>query len=123
VVLGTQRRAVVDRTIREVCEYRDWVLHALNVRSNHVHIVVSAACRPEYAMTSFKSWSTRRLREARLIAPGIKIWSRHGSTRYLWSDDALVAACLYTEEDQGEDLALHEPLPDGRGTDQTRHDP
>jgi len=113
VTLDEQRRAVVDRTIREVCEHRGWDLHACNVRSNHVHVVVTAACPPEKAMNAFKSWSTRRLREAHLLGPHTKPWSRHGSTRYLWNQDALEAACVYTEEGQGEDLALHEPLPDG----------
>jgi len=108
VTLDEPQRAVVDRTIREVCEHRDWDLHACNVPSNHVHVVVSATCPPEKLMNAFKSWSTRRLREAQLLGQKIKPWSRHGSTRYLWNRAALEAACLYTEEGQGEDSALQE---------------
>lgn len=60
-------------------------------------------------MNALKSWSTRRLREAQLLGPDTKPWSRHGSTRYLWNQDALEGACHYTEEDQGEVLALQVP--------------
>jgi REP element-mobilizing transposase RayT len=109
VILGPPHRVVVDRTIDEVCKYRGWELHACNVRSNHVHLVASAQCAPEEVMKTLKAWSTRRLREAGLIEPHIKPWSRHGSTRYLWNLAALEAACLYSAEGQGEDSALHEP--------------
>lgn len=112
VALGEPCRVVVDRTIHEVCQHRDWELHACNVRSNHVHLVVSAQCSPEKVMNTLKSWSTRRLREGNLIGPNIKPWSRHGSTRYLWNPTALEAACVYTEEGQGEDSALQELPPE-----------
>lgn len=66
-------------------------------------------------MTAFKAWSTRRLREAQLVSASTKTWSRHGSTRYLWSFKDLEDARLYVEEGQGEDLPRHEP-------DSDRHD-
>ena len=68
ILLDVDQRAVVDRTIREVCAYRGWTLHALNVRTNHVHLVLSAMTTPEQAMTTLKAWATRRLREASLVA-------------------------------------------------------
>ena len=86
--------------MRGVCQYRGWELHALNVRRDHVHVVVGADCRPELVMTSFKSWSTRRLREAGLAAADGRVWSRHGSTRYLWTPKAIEDASLYTLEAQ-----------------------
>jgi REP element-mobilizing transposase RayT len=112
VTLNEPCRVVVDRTIHEVCEHRDWELHACNVRSNHVHVVVSAESSPEKVMNALKSWSTRRLRETKLIGPHTKPWSRHGSTKYLWNQAAIQAACLYTEEGQGENSAKQE-LPPG----------
>ena len=39
--LNAKQRQSVDSAIREVCAHRKWFLHALNVRTNHVHIVVS----------------------------------------------------------------------------------
>jgi REP element-mobilizing transposase RayT len=103
-VLESPHREAVDSAIRDVCAHRAWKLHALNVRTNHVHLVVSASSTPEQVMTSLKAWSTRRLREAGLVAEGFKPWSRHGSTRYLWRVDQIEAACSYVLEGQGGDL-------------------
>jgi REP element-mobilizing transposase RayT len=102
--LDSEERAIVDGTIRDVCAYRRWVLHALNVRTNHVHMVVSAASDPESVMTTLKGWSTRRLREAGLIDASRRAWSRHGSTRYLWKEDQVELACGYVMDGQGADL-------------------
>src|SRR5437588_12633937 len=44
--LDEPRRAVVLRTIREVAAYRRWKLWAVHVRTNHVHLVVTAAPKP-----------------------------------------------------------------------------
>ena len=87
-------------TVRSVCLHRGWELHALNVRGDHVHVVVGARCRPELVMNSFKSWSTRRLREAGFVAEDGRVWSRHGSTRYLWTQREIEDAALYTLEAQ-----------------------
>ena len=103
-VLDTFGREAVDAAIRDVCAHRGWKLHALNVRTNHVHLVVSARSTPEQVMTSLKAWSTRRLREAGLVSEEIKPWSRHGSTRYLWRVDQVEAACSYVLDAQGDDL-------------------
>jgi len=39
--LGTAERTVVEKAIEKVCEVRAYHLYALNVRTNHVHLVVS----------------------------------------------------------------------------------
>ena len=62
--LEASQRQFVARAIEGVAEFRGWTLWALNVRSNHVHVVVSAPVQPERVMNAFKSWATRRLREA-----------------------------------------------------------
>jgi REP element-mobilizing transposase RayT len=97
---GERREAVAD-AIRSVCEHRNWAVLALNVRSNHVHVVVAAEVAPEKVLVDLKSWSTRRLREVGLAAPDEKLWSRHGSTRWLWSEGDVVGACRYVNEAQG----------------------
>jgi REP element-mobilizing transposase RayT len=104
VELNAARRAVVERTIREVASYRAWALHAINVRTNHVHVVVTANAAPEKVMNDFKSWSTRRMVEAELFEKGRKAWVRHGSTKYLWDETALEDACHYVIDGQGVDL-------------------
>lgn len=101
----TQRhRHVITDAVHGVCEYRAWALHALNVRTNHVHVVVSTNGTPEVAMNTLKAWSTRRLREAGLAGPEERLWARHGSTRYLWNEKDLEDAVEYVIEGQGPDL-------------------
>ncbi len=108
VMLDDRQRAVVDATIREVVDFRAWSLHALNVRTNHVHVVVSADIPPERVMNDFKSYATRRLRERHVQPTTDKTWTRHGSTRYLWNEDAVSAAGRYVMESQGVDLPMAE---------------
>jgi REP element-mobilizing transposase RayT len=91
--LGPAERSRVDAAIREQCVHAGWTLHAINVRTNHVHVVVAGRDAPESA--------TRSLREARLVASDVKPWARHGSTRWLWTPDAVEAACRYVVEGQG----------------------
>src|SRR5260370_19845637 len=45
--LDSRRRVAVDAAIRETCEVRKWSLWALNIRSNHVHTVVTANFDPD----------------------------------------------------------------------------
>lgn len=94
-VLNKQRRQVVAEAIKEVCNVRDIALHALNVRSNHAHIIHAAVLPPERSMTTFKAYATRALRENNLARKDERIWSRHGSTRYLWTDGHVEAAIDY----------------------------
>jgi hypothetical protein len=62
VLLDTEQRKVVEAAIGEVCSMRQYSLHAVNARSNHVHSVVSAQCRPERLADALKAYATRRLR-------------------------------------------------------------
>ncbi len=104
VTLDAAKRQVVQATIREVCAHRKWTLHALQARTTHVHVVVTGPPTPERMMNDFKTWCTRRLREAALIGNDEKVWSRHGSTRYLWDERSIAAACDYTMNRQGGSL-------------------
>ncbi|MGE0600458.1 MAG: transposase [Dehalococcoidia bacterium] len=100
LVFTSQQRLAVDRAIRERCLHAGWEIYALNVRTNHVHVVLGADTKPELAMNSLKVWATRALRRARLVDPDQKIWTRHGSTRYVWDERGLESVCLYTLEMQ-----------------------
>lgn len=54
-------------------------------------------------MGAFKACSTLAVRGAGLLAAGSAVWSRHGSTRYLWTEAAVEAACTYVLERQQRD--------------------
>ena len=104
--LNAFARMVVDDAIREVCTGRDYGLYALNVRTNHAHVVVSNSDLPEKMMDSFKAYSTKALRRAGLISSAVKPWSRHGSTRYLWTDEHISKAVEYVANGQGDELPV-----------------
>ncbi len=59
-------REIVKNAIHEVCLYRKWLMHAVHVRTTHVHVVVSANQKPERVMRDFKAYSTRALNSAGL---------------------------------------------------------
>ena len=103
VVLNRRQRRLVESAIREVCEYRSYFLHAASVRTNHVHVVVAAPCKPEHVMDSFKSYATRKLREKNLIGHDVKPSARHGSTRYLWTAEEMERAIDYVINGQGDE--------------------
>jgi len=134
VTLNKDQIAIVDKTVREVCNHRGWQLHECNVRTNHVHVVINADAAPERVMNDLKAYATRRLVEANAFPPDTKAWTRHGSTRYLWNENEVGRACDYVREGQGASLvdvgstsaaghaarprdAQRLPLPDGRGSD------
>jgi len=104
VMLNEPRRQVVRTAIEEVCRHRQWSLHELNVRADHVHVVVSAPRHPDHVRGSFKSWATRRMREASVIDADIRPWAKDGSGKYLWKPEQLEAACRYVLDGQGPDL-------------------
>lgn len=106
IELDAGMRFVVDRTVREVCSFREWRLHALHVRTTHVHLVVSARPAPERVMLDCKAYCTRRLREAAVLDEVTEPWSHHGSTRYLTRDEDFHRAVEYTMKEQGERLAM-----------------
>ena len=83
VVLDDAMRLGTKVAILRVCAERRWEVWALNPRTNHVHVVVSAS-------------ATTYLRAIGLAADGAKLWSRHGSTVYLWTEDDLSSAVEYT---------------------------
>lgn len=101
-LLDEDQRKKVNEAIAEVCKHRKYELQAINARSNHVHIVVSAQAKPKLIAEAFKSYSTRRLREESLVAADIKIWAREKSRRYLWKPHHVALAVEYVLYGQGD---------------------
>ena len=103
-LLTDEQRLVVESTIKEVGRNREYDLYASNVRTNHVHSVVHALRPPEKIVEAFKSYSTRNLRNAKLISSDDKVWSRHASTRYLWKESSVYRAVEYVLYGQGDEF-------------------
>ena len=110
--LDGEQRLLVATTIADHCRIRGWELHAVNCRSNHVHVVVSANRAPDDVRDQFKAWCTRRLKEqerARRSASSraeatcpvrTKWWTDGGSRRRLWTEESLEAAIRYVRDGQ-----------------------
>ncbi|MBK9613593.1 transposase [Candidatus Amarobacter glycogenicus] len=77
----SDRRRTVETAIARKCAQHDWDLLALNVRTNHVHVVVVGSGTKERVLADLKAQAARALREAGLADQYADVWSHHGSTR------------------------------------------
>jgi len=102
--LGARERASVEKVIRETCRIRKWDLHAFNVRTNHVHTVVTSNRKPGLVLNAFKANATRQLREDQLWAHEFSPWADKGSKIRLWNERSVANAIDYVLFGQGNDL-------------------
>jgi REP element-mobilizing transposase RayT len=98
------QRLATSEAMAEVCQFRQWGLYALNVRTQHAHNVVAADCDPRQVMVTLKAYSTRRLRERKLLPADFRLWSRGASIRALYDEKSLECACAYVLEGQGAEM-------------------
>ncbi len=111
-ILNSEQRQLVEHTIAEHCQVRGWELHAVNCRTNHLHVVVTANREPDQVRLQFKSWCTRRLKELeakrlRFESPGElpapvrkNWWAERGSRRFINDQERLESAILYVRDYQ-----------------------
>jgi hypothetical protein len=97
VHLTPEQRLIVENTIRRHCEVRGWQLHAVNARSNHVHVVLSASAKPQTVRAQLKAWCSRMLSEDQgLIGTGKngqkRWWTEKGDIRRIDNDDGISSA-------------------------------
>lgn len=103
-ILTVEQRRIVEDTIKRHCQIRNWELHAVNCRTNHVHVVVTAPIHPKQVREQFKAWCTRRLKEAEAAAGLIDVrenwWAERGSGHYLNTAADLDNAIVYVRDGQ-----------------------
>jgi REP element-mobilizing transposase RayT len=104
LILAAKERRSVEHAIRETCSIRKWYLQALNVRTNHVHTVVTANHRPGLVLNAFKANATRQLRKDGLWSYPFSPWADKGSEVRLWNERSVANAIKYVLNGQGEDL-------------------
>jgi predicted transcriptional regulator len=46
-------------------------------------------------LSTLKAFATRRLADEGFVERRERIWTRHGSTRYLWKEEEIERACDY----------------------------
>jgi REP element-mobilizing transposase RayT len=105
VKLNAAQRRSVEKAIRENCSRRNWTILAINVRTNHVHVVVCiGAKKPKDALIALKANATRQLREDGLWPHEHTPWADKGSKRNLWNEKSIGEACNYVINEQGDKL-------------------
>jgi REP element-mobilizing transposase RayT len=105
LILKSRHRKAIKLAIRETCSIRKWPLYALNVRSNHIHVVVAASNKkPELVLGAFKANATRQLRENGFWLHPFTPWADGGSKRRLWNEESVAAAIDYVLYGQGNEL-------------------
>jgi REP element-mobilizing transposase RayT len=104
LILGARQRKSIETAIRETCEIRDWLLFAFNVRTNHVHVVVSTNRDSKQVLNALKANATRQLRDDGLWHHNFSPWARKGSRRNLWSERSIARTVDYVLNGQGDDL-------------------
>lgn len=106
-VLTAGGRDQVLAAVRQVCLHRGWRLWAAHVRSQHVHVVVTASdVAPEKVMGDLKAYATRALKRLETRSGRLRRWTRHGSTRYLNRDADVERAVRYVLFEQGPPQAV-----------------
>jgi REP element-mobilizing transposase RayT len=104
--LAPHQRERVNKQVAETCAHKRWLLHAVNCRTNHVHVVLSSAAHPKIIREQLKAWCTRRLNEQQ-VEPGTpelerrsNWWTERGSIRWIFSESDLAAAIDYVLNQQ-----------------------
>lgn len=93
VVLDHTQRQIVNRIIVDHCQIRGWELHAVNCRSNHVHVLLSAETRIEIPREQFKAWCTRKL--CPTVPQRKKWWTERGWDVYVDHEKSRQAIAEY----------------------------
>jgi REP element-mobilizing transposase RayT len=101
VTLDEDERRSVDQAIRETCELRGWLLQAVNVRTNHAHLVVSIGhALPGSALSASKATRPAKCDNG-LWPHSTSPWVAGGSKRYLWNERSISRALEYVINGQG----------------------
>jgi REP element-mobilizing transposase RayT len=105
VTLTAEQRQSIEGAIRETCIFRRWLLHAINVRTNHVHVVVSIGVKKAgNALNALKANATRQMRKDGNWDSSRSPWADKGSERHLWNERSVASAIDYVVNGQGGDL-------------------
>ena len=79
--LSQAERDAVQRQIAETCQHRGWRLYAVNCRSNHVHVVVSAGETPPAKIRGdLKAWATGACSSTRVASLTLRVTMRRART-------------------------------------------
>jgi REP element-mobilizing transposase RayT len=99
VLTDSQRRSVEAGCLQHAL-VRQWVLHTVQARSNHVHLVVTADKPPKTVRDQFKANATRAIRESASPITQSHVWTRGGDCDVVDGDEELERVLQYVNEAQ-----------------------
>jgi REP element-mobilizing transposase RayT len=109
-IFDNEQRHLVEKTITDHCRIRGWELHAVNCRTNHVHVVVTADRDPDTVREQFMAWCTTKLKKLQATRMGMtdkeptrlrQNWWTEGGSGYFLNDPAgLEEAIRYVRDRQ-----------------------
>ena len=107
--LDAEQRAAVNEQVAETCRHRGWTLHAVNCRTNHFHVVLTAPVKPETVRSQLKAWCTRKLKSLAAAKNPQELirdnwWAERGSQRFINDEAGLEAAVFYVHDYQDSTL-------------------
>lgn len=107
-VLDQVRRGIVLQGLLDSFCRLGAVCHALHIRRDHVHVVLSTDRRPDVVLAHMKARATVALGRSGIDGARVhKRWARHGSTRMLWDVADLAPAVDYVVRQQGEPMVVY----------------
>ena len=104
-VMNEQTREIVLQTIISTSQMYSWDLHALHVRTNHVHLLITTNESVEKVLTKFKITCSEQLNY--IEQKKLPRWARHGSTRYIFKEQNFYNALNYVIHEQGKKMAIY----------------
>jgi hypothetical protein len=115
VLLVGSQRGVVERAIATHCGLRGWHLHAVQCRTQHVHVVVTAVIvSPDEVLRQLKEWCTRALRQSgggsSADSARRRWWTEGGSRRQVFHEGDLESVVAYVTECQGVPTSRPPPM-------------
>jgi len=113
MLLDGEARQCIDLAIEDHCQRRGWKLWASSIRTNHAHVVLSAAdATASKVRDQLKANGTGKLRKIQTCWLDRPVWTVKGWCEYIDTDDDLDAVVLYTSVAQ--DRKHRDQLADGR---------
>lgn len=107
-ILDNGQSHTVLQSVIETCQYNHWTLYAAHVRTNHLHIVLTAENTAEHAMGKLKCYGTKNLKKNHPeLSERKHFWARHGSTKNVWTYELLFPCLYYVVKEQGKPIALY----------------
>lgn len=96
---------MVVRSDCRVVPAKAWGLLALHIRSNHVHVAISADREPGRLMSDLKARASHELSRAGFETAERIRWTRHGSTLHLFKQSIVEEKVEYISCQRGERMA------------------